>query len=1171
MPNYPGFNFAYPTGGLSTGPQEVTANESVLIIGTAEDGPTDTVVRMRSPAYFRNVYGNNFVGDLIRNAEECWYAQGSKQDIRALRISNGRKAKLALAESAGVGVATEQPTGTSITGQTILTSPALTIEANVPSSKYNQATLRMGYSTAGLLSVIFYNPKTGKESFYSYNNDPNAYANVHNVRELGAAMNADPNFSSVAVATANALEAHCELKVDPQGETWPEQTAGTYDDEGEVLSQWGYKYVAAATAVPVGFTATPSATGGAMEDATYYYLVADVTVNGEVVGLQTVPGTWDGTAAIVPAPVFGVTGSVVIAAMTAIAGEIIGHHVYRATSNSASALDYRRVNTSLITGVTFTDTTLVPATTIHPPYGALPTTPINTTKFWGGIVTPADSGVANLARTGTTITNDGRMYLNLSERMALLANEAGAPTIAPSAANDGSYGSAMYKHWDNTSAYVSQTSGNRLAELTKIGEIGATIAQYVNCAGYSRMDLPYAPLVPPKTNMGAGGAITTETYTHKLRPLSKTLVADTDGDGIENDSYNYTPVVGRGSPVDAYEDSYDHADAVQVVTRGFVGVIPVLGSTDTSVAIEFSADLPPDCGWYGTTDPSGYGVVPDNLGTEDARTARTSDYDATYLNAITAYGTVGAQRYGYWKGMNTIVVYEVQSNGAYSVCTDLGHNWAVNWDAPIDGSQPKATITFYGADPSQMPPEGASIYVTYKSLPGLLTQASNLMGILNKTGWDAWKTYFITGRRLTFAGPIPTALQLAYCYENIFEVGGDVTILDYTEGIIEWPDRKRQPGCSRNEVPPVVTRPTVAGAIPGPDWTTEVAGQDNAPQYSRLILYYDYDPEWLDLGTSARALQGGSTGANMTTADLYLALQAAYTLLGNYRVNYIVLPDGAYLDATKSEPNPISGLFEDINAGFQTQLGTFLDDLLQNVHETMAFMSVTPPVDNKLATINSWAEKLTVVEPSDLTRGANWMSILNHRLIHVTAMEPIISNPSVVRYLSNGLASLVGAYAALPLDEGLTMHQIPSWIGLRFELSPGQLEAMTTARYITTRTDPYTGNVVVTDMPTAAVVGDDYARSTTTRIVRAVCDDIRSGLSPFLGKLSEDSIYNAAATAVSNIIKSHIALGSLRPGTVFSLYASPQDRVRGIMNVRLSLAVNFEIRIINVVVNLVAR
>lgn len=1206
MPNIPGVNFEYPTGGLALGTQEDVRNESILIIDTAEDGPTDTVVRMRSPAYLRSIYGNKATGNLVRRAEEAWYAQTGRQDIRCLRISDGRKARLEVAEGAGTGLAHEQPTGTSITGQTVLTHPALVLEAKWPSAVYNQTTIRMGYSPTGLLSVILYNPKSGLESYYSYNPDPNAYADVHNVRELADAINADTNAAAVLTATANPLEAHAELVVDPAGDVALPNDGSVYYDVGYAWSLWGSPG-GSALAVPTLPTAV-AALGGSLAANTYDYkysaltnvgttvasspLAAAIVLTGEVETLavatggtgysvgdvltvtggnadctytvatisgggstgpvatvtETTPGTGYVTAtgaATTVAPAGGTgctvnitvknTITVTLTRSTSSDHFVIGYKIYRQLAG-AGLWYYIATVDQPTSGATFTwsDTgALTPSATI--------TAPAADTTVDAYPATAPDG--SNYALTGVTMTADGRMRLNLSERLLLLANESNTPTLAPLSTliNNGSYGAGVFKHWDRTAAYISQTSGNRLAELTKIGEIAGTAYQVLNCPGYAKADLPYAPIVPPPLRYDNSGTDTLVTFSYKLRPLSQAWTGVED----EDPTFDYAAVLGRsGSSTDTLTkfSTKDWADALQVVVRGFVGVIPMLPDDATTVELDFASHLPPDTG-------QGGGII-------------TPAWYTDYLTAV--YGAAT-----YWYGPNTVEVYEVTSGGAFTLAEDIGHAYTISWTDSVGGAEPTAKITFTGADPAHLPQAGTSIYVSYKSLPGKLTQASSLIGVMNKTGWDAWKTYFVTGRRITFGGPLPTPLQLGYAYERDWSVGGDVTILDYTDGIIEWTDRANQPGTSLTTIPPTVVIPAVSGGIPAPDYSSATAPAVATPDWSRLVLYYEYDPEWLDLGTSARALMGGTSGVNMTVSTMYTAMANAYNMISNYRVDHLILPYYCYIDSTKQEPNPVTGVFEPVNAGFQTQLTAALDVMLANVHETMAYISIAPPADNKLITINDWVRKATVVDPSDTVRAANWMSILTNRLVHVFAMQPIVSNPAALQYVSDGIPSFVGAYAELPLNEGMTMHQVPSWVGLRFELSVGQLEDMTASRYITSRVDPHTNLLVVTDVPSAAAAGDDYARSTTTRIVRRICDDVRTAVSPFLGKLSEDAVYNAAATAISNVLKSHLTQGSLRNGSTFKLFASAADRIRGIMNVRLALAVNFEIRIINVVVNLI--
>jgi hypothetical protein len=1214
--NTPGFEVSYLDNQLNVGPQEATLNESILVIGTAEDGPTDTVIRMRSPAYIRSVYGRNSVGDLVRKAEEAWYAQRGSQDIRLLRISNGRKAKLAIAESSGRGAAKPQPTGQSITGQTILTNPALVLEAKVPGMKYNQATTRMGYNPNGLLSVIFYNPKTGMESYYTYSADPNnIVVDVHNVRELAAAMAADPNASAIITATANTIEGHADILLDPQGSSGYSSADWTYD-AGYFLSLWGYKDVTSELAEMETITATPSSTGNTLPAGEYCYSVTARNENGQTNGSyenpldeaesamanatvttgQQVALTWShgvattfhvyrglvgitvvptGVAAL-PAAVtddfdvivvandkYGHTkksavvtvtsGVATVISWTAVAGAV-SYSLYGATHSATSWNFISTVETnsatitisSAPTGALYHDinTTGARYRIASPTVASLtdtglaidsyyPAPTVNDTKYWGGFA--PDSGYGNIGYYGASDVS-GKLQLRLSTRTLMLPNETGAPTIAPSVSDhgNGSYGGGFFRHFNNTDAVVSQTAGNRIASLTKVGELGCTVAQILNAPGYSKMDLPYTPVVPPPVRFGASASQDDFTFTSKLRPIQKYLDGDTE-------LYKYPPVMGRygygeaTAHANVVGSESDFADAVQLITKGFVGTVPVLEDGTTTVEFEFAAHLPPDIG-------------------SDGRIA--GRYDYTYL--LSTYGLAT-----YCEGADTVVVYEVVSGGDFINAADLGHNYTITWEE-LPGQEPTAKVTFDDTGAGGLPDANTSIYIDYKSLPGKLTQVSNLMSVLNKTGWDAWKTYFIAGRRLYFGGPLPTALQIAYCFEKNWHVGGDVSVIDYSAGILEWSDLSDQPGTSMNQPMPVIITPEKAGAVPAPDWSSVSDAADHRPEWSRITLYYDYDPEWLDIGMSSRTLQGGSDGAVMSAEDLYDTMDSAYLMLSNYNFDHLILPDGAYLDAVKTEPNPVTGLQESVNAGFQTQLTSFLDVLLTNVHETMAYMSVTPPADTKLATVQKWVQRLVTVDPSDPTRGANWQSVLSNRLVHMMACYPIVANPSVVRYVSDGIPSFVGTYAELPINQGMTYRQIPTWVGLAFELSPGQLETMTAMRYITGKTDVYTGSLVVTDVPSCAAAGSDYTRSTTTRIVRRVVDQVRKAAIPFLGRLSEPAIYNACATQVSNVLKQNITDGSLRNNSTFTLNATQADRIRGYLNIGLSLAVNFEIRIINI-------
>jgi hypothetical protein len=196
----PGVSSEWIDGQLSQPSPEVLRSTSVLIIGTAADGPLYEPVAVRSVADAKEIFGDFGGGTLIRGIEEVYLTAGGPVDIRGLRLGGGKKAKLTIAETTATAgtLSAEQETGY-----------AILLEAIVPGDIYNRVTI--GYRDGRNIEI--FNPKSGLVStFYYDSNRDNTSADVHNVSDLVNAINADSNLNTVLTALYQSLEAHFEIK-----------------------------------------------------------------------------------------------------------------------------------------------------------------------------------------------------------------------------------------------------------------------------------------------------------------------------------------------------------------------------------------------------------------------------------------------------------------------------------------------------------------------------------------------------------------------------------------------------------------------------------------------------------------------------------------------------------------------------------------------------------------------------------------------------------------------------------------------------------------------------------------------------------------------------------------------------------------------------------------------
>lgn len=189
--------------GLNVSPEPQVQNDSILIIGTAEDGPMYQPVPLASKDVAQSVFGAFNAGTLVRGVFEALDAtiQGTP-NIRGMRIGNGQKATLDIAERLSSASSWDQVT----TGDV-----SLHLESIYPGSKYNAISIFVDERKM----INIYNPKTGLYSQFSFDdrNPYNTLVNARNVQELADTINNDPNASAVVLASTSGISTTFEVLV----------------------------------------------------------------------------------------------------------------------------------------------------------------------------------------------------------------------------------------------------------------------------------------------------------------------------------------------------------------------------------------------------------------------------------------------------------------------------------------------------------------------------------------------------------------------------------------------------------------------------------------------------------------------------------------------------------------------------------------------------------------------------------------------------------------------------------------------------------------------------------------------------------------------------------------------------------------------------------------------
>ncbi len=186
--------------------------------------------------------------------------------------------------------------------------------------------------------------------------------------------------------------------------------------------------------------------------------------------------------------------------------------------------------------------------------------------------------------------------------------------------------------------------------------------------------------------------------------------------------------------------------------------------------------------------------------------------------------------------------------------------------------------------------------------------------------------------------------------------------------------------------------------------------------------------------------------------------------------------------------------------------------------------------------------------------------------ISIIAFEVTDNNASYDdNYTINGAPIYAGLTSVLDPQNAPTGKTMPGIVGLRYGYSLAQLDKLTAARYVTARKT--NRGIVVTDAPTAGRPSSDYNRLQVRRIVNAVMKMTRQICDPYIGQANSQEMQQALKTALQKQYQAFVSKGALRKFD-FSISASDTERVLGKLSIYLTLVPEFELRTINVVVNL---
>lgn len=173
----------------------VNEGRSILIIGTAKQGPVNKPVKINNMEEAKQVFGSIYNGSglreetLLTGADIIFQSGDSQKDVRMVRISNGETSSVELKERMPQGVSSAD----------VNQKTALKLTALYPGEIYNQVTIKQSIIN-GESCIEIYNPLTGESSLFPFM--LNANGNIRNVIDLARAINADENLYTILKAEA---------------------------------------------------------------------------------------------------------------------------------------------------------------------------------------------------------------------------------------------------------------------------------------------------------------------------------------------------------------------------------------------------------------------------------------------------------------------------------------------------------------------------------------------------------------------------------------------------------------------------------------------------------------------------------------------------------------------------------------------------------------------------------------------------------------------------------------------------------------------------------------------------------------------------------------------------------------------------------------------------------
>lgn len=765
-----------------------------------------------------------------------------------------------------------------------------------------------------------------------------------------------------------------------------------------------------------------------------------------------------------------------------------------------------------------------------------------------------DTGIETAITYNYTNPNDTNVMVhNVSELVAAINNDPNLSTIVVA---DYQELEAMYEMSLTTGSVGVVIDNNYVTlTLTDIPADGPSIS--------GTYDTIYTGQLA-KNNIQSENLINKINRIYEISTIKSQLI---DGAGYREFTLTKTPVGINGDPKIISLDGTNTNVSEYMLTyrQALMGVVTDTGNTTFTMPLYLAPDVfDVQTTWEGVA----------GSGTTYMGAKYTDDWTPSWNDVATSTSD----------STDRIIVYFKHNDSINPIPRD---NYTVTWD-PTDTSNPILSIAIDSTYMSNYINVGDYILIDVDTVIGRLIPVAtyNLISQSN-----SFYEYFISGNKITFGAALPGSIRLTYRYIRDYTINENVVLESSYDGKFKWIDTTYTLGSIGD---PEVIRPT-GGTGLGILKTHPLAKQGYTtliPQCSymdagtvdpnyRLIhrdnnngsafdvstvivgLNYTYEPEWPNITVIPLTLQGGTSGINIPNDQKYNELISTLGNIEQYTPDIIVLGD-LYLDDTKTVNNPITGLIEETNAGFQNVLNEFVKSQNKESRPCFGLISVKNPTNYSPESINNWIDKLTRIDSKEPTRAANVIYTFRDydpKFIGVVA-APLIKSLNGTTYITTGEATIAAMASALPPNEALNHKPIMNIVGVPYNLTRSQADILAKNNLITyTYSNPY-GYVIAND-PTILGLASDYNTISVVISMQDITASVRDVLTTFLGKRYDDPIKNAMQSAVNRIITEKKIEGIIVDAKAI-ISATPQMQRLGSVNCQLIVRPAFGIKTITI-------